>query len=129
MPKPPAASPAATPPADAKGLGYLASTLAAPVNTAEAALRPLSFSDFAGQAKSVERLQVMVGAARRRGDGAGALGNSHRPDRFNRVRLSPAQEGEVTAAQGDWSGVAQTIRNIGKALVVEGEGGVVDIDR
>jgi Holliday junction DNA helicase RuvB len=58
----------ATPPADVKGLGYLASTLAAPVNTAEAALRPLSFSDFAGQAKSVERLQVMVGAARRRGE-------------------------------------------------------------
>jgi Holliday junction DNA helicase RuvB len=38
------------------------------VTTAEAALRPLSFSDFAGQAKTIERLQVMVGAAKKRGD-------------------------------------------------------------
>ena len=39
-----------------------------PVSPAEAALRPLSFSDFAGQPKTVERLQVMVGAAKRRGE-------------------------------------------------------------
>lgn len=32
------------------------------------ALRPLSFSDFTGQGKTVERLQVMVGAAKKRGD-------------------------------------------------------------
>ena len=32
------------------------------------ALRPLSFEDFTGQAKTVERLQVMVGAAKKRGD-------------------------------------------------------------
>ena len=51
-----------------KGLGYITSTLAAPVTAAEAALRPLSFADFTGQAKTVERLQVMVGAARRRGE-------------------------------------------------------------
>jgi holliday junction DNA helicase RuvB len=51
-----------------KGLGFVTSTLAAPVTAAEAALRPLSFSDFAGQAKTIERLQVMVGAARKRGD-------------------------------------------------------------
>jgi Holliday junction DNA helicase RuvB len=38
------------------------------VSPAEAALRPLQFSDFAGQAKTVERLQVMVGAARKRGE-------------------------------------------------------------
>ncbi len=50
------------------GLGYITSTLAAPVTPAEAALRPLSFSDFTGQLKTVERLQVMVGAAKRRGD-------------------------------------------------------------
>jgi Holliday junction DNA helicase RuvB len=58
----PPASPAAT------GLGFISSTLAAPVTAAEAALRPLSFSDFTGQPKTVERLQVMVGAAKRRGD-------------------------------------------------------------
>jgi len=51
-----------------KGTGFVTSTLAAPVTAAEAALRPLSFGDFAGQAKTIERLQVMVGAARKRGD-------------------------------------------------------------
>jgi len=51
-----------------KGTDYLASTFNAPETAAEAALRPLSFSDFTGQAKTVERLQVMVGAAKRRGD-------------------------------------------------------------
>ena len=57
------------PPGDhGKGLGFVTSTLAAPVTPAEAALRPLSFSDFAGQAKTIERLQVMVGAAKKRGD-------------------------------------------------------------
>src|SRR5476649_5210 len=58
------------PPPDSapKGLGYITSTLAAPVSPAEAALRPLSFADFTGQAKTIERLQVMVGAARKRGE-------------------------------------------------------------
>ncbi|HEY0946520.1 MAG TPA: Holliday junction branch migration DNA helicase RuvB [Opitutaceae bacterium] len=50
------------------GLGYITSALASPVSPAEAALRPLSFRDFTGQPKTIERLQVMVGAARRRGD-------------------------------------------------------------
>ena len=52
----------------ATGLGFIASALAQPVTPAEAALRPLSFADFTGQLKTVERLQVMVGAAKRRGD-------------------------------------------------------------
>lgn len=51
-----------------KGLDFITNTLAAPLSPGEAALRPLSFSDFTGQPKTVERLQVMVGAARRRGD-------------------------------------------------------------
>jgi len=51
-----------------KGVGFVAATLAAPMSQAEAAMRPLSFADFAGQPKTVERLQVMVGAAKRRGD-------------------------------------------------------------
>jgi Holliday junction DNA helicase RuvB len=51
-----------------KGTGFVTSTLAAPVTAAEAALRPLSFADFAGQPKTIERLQVMVGAARKRGE-------------------------------------------------------------
>ena len=55
-------------PAAATGVGFIQSTLSAPVGAAEAALRPLSFGDFAGQAKTVERLKVMVGAARRRGE-------------------------------------------------------------
>jgi Holliday junction DNA helicase RuvB len=52
----------------AKGLGYITNTLAAPVTQVEAALRPLSFADFTGQLKTVERLQVIVGAAKRRGE-------------------------------------------------------------
>jgi len=59
---------AAPAPAAATGLGYISNTLSAPVSPAEAALRPLSFGDFTGQPKTVERLQVMVGAARRRGE-------------------------------------------------------------
>ncbi|MFT3868022.1 MAG: Holliday junction branch migration DNA helicase RuvB [Nibricoccus sp.] len=51
-----------------KGVNFLTNTLATPVSPAEAALRPLSFADFTGQPKTVERLQVMVGAAKRRGD-------------------------------------------------------------
>ena len=51
-----------------KGTDFLATTLSAPVSPTEAALRPLSFADFAGQPKTVERLQVMVGAAKRRGE-------------------------------------------------------------
>ena len=52
----------------AKGLGFITSALNAPVSPVEAALRPLSFSDFTGQPKTIERLQVMVGAARKRGE-------------------------------------------------------------
>jgi Holliday junction DNA helicase RuvB len=51
-----------------KGVGFITSALTAPVSPAEAALRPLTFADFAGQPKTVERLQVIVAAARRRGD-------------------------------------------------------------
>src|SRR5580704_17130487 len=51
-----------------KGTSYLTTTLAAPVSPAEAALRPPSFADFAGQAKTIDRLKIMVGAAKRRGD-------------------------------------------------------------
>ena len=54
--------------APATGLGFITGALTAPVSNTESALRPLSFSDFAGQPKTVERLQVMVGAAKRRGE-------------------------------------------------------------
>ncbi|HEY4301753.1 MAG TPA: Holliday junction branch migration DNA helicase RuvB [Candidatus Didemnitutus sp.] len=52
----------------ATGTGFITTTLTAPASPAEAALRPLSFGDFAGQPKTVERLKVMVGAAKRRGE-------------------------------------------------------------
>jgi holliday junction DNA helicase RuvB len=52
----------------ATGADFLTTALTAPVSPTEAALRPLSFADFAGQPKTVERLQVMVGAAKRRGE-------------------------------------------------------------
>jgi Holliday junction DNA helicase RuvB len=51
-----------------KGLGYISNALTTPVSPAEAALRPLSFADFTGQKKTVERLQIMVGAAKKRGE-------------------------------------------------------------
>ena len=62
MPPPPLSS------ESSKGLGFISSSLAAPVTAAEAALRPLSFADFTGQPKTIERLQVMVGAAKKRGE-------------------------------------------------------------
>lgn len=39
-----------------------------PEEAAEAVLRPLEFSDFTGQKKTKERLEIIVGAARGRGD-------------------------------------------------------------
>jgi Holliday junction DNA helicase RuvB len=54
--------------AAAKGTNFLTDALRSPVPPAEAALRPLTFADFAGQPKTVERLKVMVGAAKRRGE-------------------------------------------------------------
>ena len=55
-------------PASNKGVNFLSAALGQADSPAEAALRPLSFSDFTGQAKTVERLQVMVGAAKKRGE-------------------------------------------------------------
>lgn len=52
----------------ATGMGYISNALAAPASPGETALRPLTFDDFAGQPKTVERLKVMVGAARRRSE-------------------------------------------------------------
>jgi len=39
-----------------------------PAAAAESVLRPPSFEDFTGQAKTIERLRVMVGAAKARGE-------------------------------------------------------------
>src|SRR5690625_2899317 len=49
-----------------KGADFLRDVLSSPANAAEAALRPSGFADFTGQRKTIERLKVMVGAARRR---------------------------------------------------------------
>jgi Holliday junction DNA helicase RuvB len=51
-----------------KGVQFISTTLQSPVSAQEAALRPQSFDDFTGQRKTVERLKVMVGAAKRRND-------------------------------------------------------------
>jgi Holliday junction DNA helicase RuvB len=51
-----------------KGVQFISSALQSPVSAQEAALRPQSFDDFTGQRKTVERLKVMVGAAKRRKD-------------------------------------------------------------
>lgn len=52
----------------ATGTDFIEQSLAAPENAEESILRPLSFADFAGQPKTLERLKVMVGAARNRGE-------------------------------------------------------------
>lgn len=44
-----------------------------PDKEVDASLRPPAFSDFRGQSKTVERLQVMTGAARKRGDALGHI--------------------------------------------------------
>lgn len=51
-----------------KGTDFITQTLSGPETPQEKALRPLTFSDFAGQGKTVERLKVMVGAAKARGE-------------------------------------------------------------
>jgi len=48
------------------GTEFIEQTLADPVSSEESMLRPLSFNDFSGQPKTIERLKVMVGAARDR---------------------------------------------------------------
>jgi len=50
------------------GTEFIEQTLADPVSSEESMLRPLKFDDFAGQPKTIERLKVMVGAARDRGE-------------------------------------------------------------
>ena len=51
-----------------KGTDYLREAVSGPLQERDAALRPLSFDDFTGQEKTIERLQVMVGASANRGD-------------------------------------------------------------
>ena len=51
-----------------KGAASLQETFNQPDEGKDAQLRPINFDDFTGQAKTLERLRVMVGAARRRGD-------------------------------------------------------------
>ncbi|HEX9783742.1 MAG TPA: Holliday junction branch migration DNA helicase RuvB [Opitutaceae bacterium] len=51
-----------------KGVSFITSTLNSPISPPETALRPQTFGDFVGQPKTLERLRVMTGAARKRGD-------------------------------------------------------------
>lgn len=54
---------------ESRGVDYLQRALQEPPEgDREAALRPPNFEDFTGQAKTLDRLRVMVGAARTRGD-------------------------------------------------------------
>ncbi|MBK1879534.1 Holliday junction branch migration DNA helicase RuvB [Pelagicoccus mobilis] len=51
------------------GVDYFANALSNPLNTqTESLLRPPSFDEFVGQKKTVERLKIMSGAARKRGE-------------------------------------------------------------
>ena len=94
--------PAPDSPSNSKGVNFLTNTLASPVSPAEAALRPLSFSDFTGQAKTIERLQVMVGAAKRRGDALNHILLSGPPGLGKTVRVT---SGPVVEKAGDLAGL------------------------
>lgn len=50
-----------------KGKAFLDEALQQKPDSADAALRPHSFADFTGQLKTLERLQIMTGAALKRG--------------------------------------------------------------
>ena len=50
------------------GKDYLRETVEAPDTPLDVSLRPPMFAEFAGQLRVVERLQLMVDAARKRGD-------------------------------------------------------------
>lgn len=51
-----------------KGADYIREALERREDDIDASLRPSGFDSFTGQPKTVERLKVMVGARRRRGD-------------------------------------------------------------
>ena len=51
-----------------KGMSFFRTSLNEKDTSSDNKLRPLDFSDFTGQAKTLERLRIMVGAARARGD-------------------------------------------------------------
>lgn len=51
-----------------KGMSFFKTSLNEKDTSSDNKLRPLDFSDFTGQAKTLERLRIMVGAARARGD-------------------------------------------------------------
>ena len=53
---------------ESTGTDYLKEAVSGPLQERDAALRPVSFDDFTGQKKTIERLQVMVGAAAKRKD-------------------------------------------------------------
>jgi Holliday junction DNA helicase RuvB len=51
------------------GIDFISNALETPLNSqTESILRPLSFSHFVGQEKTVERLRIMAGAARKRNE-------------------------------------------------------------
>lgn len=51
-----------------KGMSFFGNSLQEKDSSSDNKLRPLDFSDFTGQEKTLERLRIMVGAARDRGD-------------------------------------------------------------
>lgn len=52
-----------------KGVNYFATALETPLSSqTESALRPPSFEEFVGQKKTVERLKIMAGASKKRGE-------------------------------------------------------------
>ena len=111
-----------------KGVSFITATLESPVSAQEATLRPDTFEDFLGQPKTLERLRVMVGAARKRGDvlnhillsGPPGLGKTslafvlgHEMERQVRVTSGP-----VVEKAGDLAGILTNLEE-GDILFVD----------
>lgn len=115
-------------PDEPKGNAYLQEALSAPETTVEKALRPLSFADFSGQPKTVERLDVMVGAAKARGD---ALSHVllHGPPGLGKTTLACILAGEMGSEIRQTSGpVVEKAADLAGLLTSLQEGDVLFID-
>ncbi len=111
-----------------KGTDFISQALSSPETTQEKALRPLSFSDFAGQGKTVERLQVMVGAARTRGEALNHI-LLHGPPGLGKTTLALILGNEMQADVRITSGpVIEKAGDLAGLLTGLNEGDILFID-